>query len=556
MEKRQKRTERETLKWVLRRLYRYRVRIGWITVSFLLLTVLSFFRPLIIRQITDEGMLNQNMAVIAGASLFLLVLALIEQGLELVQTRMFLKLRNQTQYQLFREVFERLLHLKVSYFEERNSSEIMSTLNADVMNVSGVADRSVMFLFSYILRMVSGFVGLLVISWKLALLVLLVVPLKYLIVRTLAARKKMLMEQVMEQVRDFSGWFGDTLNGIREVKLWNLYGQTLAVFKEKQERMIERDEALAMNDAWNMSLELLLEWGLQAVLYICGGVLLCRGELTIGSVFSFLSYSAYVTGPIAAIFNMKLIFARILPAAGRLLEFLGLETETEVLSDGRAELCPGTLELSGVCFSYGEREVLKGVDLVLHPGERVAVIGANGSGKSTILNLLLRFLEPASGEIRLDGRRIGELPLAQYRELFSVVSQEPYLFQMTAEENINLKGNLTEAEIREACRKSGADTFLKTIDRITGQNGAKLSGGEKQKLAIARAIGKDAPIVLLDEANSGFDPQSDRYLAQIIREEFRGKTILMITHRYENLKEFDRVYRLVDGGLVESGQEE
>lgn len=569
----QKGRDRENLKWVFGRLRQFRVKTLLIAASFLAITALSFVQPLILRAITDDGMVNKDMGVIIRASLLLLALVTAGQGVELVQTKLFLRLRNQTQYQLFEEVFRRLLRLRPSYFEEHNATEIMNTLNSDVMNVSGVADRSVMFLFSYILRMGSGLLGLFVISWKLALLVLAVVPVKYLMVRVLAARRRVLAEQVMEQIRDFSGWFGDTLNGIREVKLWNLYGKKLTAFREKQEQMISRDEAMGMNDALNMVAEILLEWGLTAALYICGGLLLVRGELTLGSVFSFLSYSSYVTGPVSAIFNMKMLFARILPAAGRLREFLGLEVEdgTEVCClgagmdavgsayagpAGRAAGLPGVQELrmSGIHFSYGGREVLRGAELVARPGERVAVIGQNGSGKTTILNLLLRFLYPDSGEILLNGRRVEEWPLDEYRELLAVVSQDPYLFEATAEENIDLKGELAEGQIRAACEKSGAASFLKASGRLTGQNGAKLSGGEKQKLAIARAIAKGAPIILLDEANSGFDPESDRYLAQILKEGFRDRIVIMITHRYENLKDFDRVYRLEGGVLTEARQ--
>lgn len=277
----QKGRDRENLKWVFGRLRQFRVKTLLIAASFLAITALSFVQPLILRAITDDGMVNKDMGVIIRASLLLLALVTAGQGVELVQTKLFLRLRNQTQYQLFEEVFRRLLRLRPSYFEEHNATEIMNTLNSDVMNVSGVADRSVMFLFSYILRMGSGLLGLFVISWKLALLVLAVVPVKYLMVRVLAARRRVLAEQVMEQIRDFSGWFGDTLNGIREVKLWNLYGKKLTAFREKQEQMISRDEAMGMNDALNMVAEILLEWGLTAALYICGGAAACpRGTDT------------------------------------------------------------------------------------------------------------------------------------------------------------------------------------------------------------------------------------------------------------------------------------
>lgn len=183
----------------------------------------------------------------------------------------------------------------------------------------------------------------------------------------------------------------------------------------------------------------------------------------------------------------------------------------------------------------------------------MAIIGQNGSGKSTILNLLLRFYRPGGGKILADGKDVEGLSMESYRSLFSVVSQEPYLFLGDILENVDLDKSASPERIEWALQQSGVQGYLPRMPEGAktpiGRNGAKLSGGEKQKLAVARALLKDAPVVILDEATSGFDVESDAYLHDIIVNQMRGKSVIMITHHYHNLAGMDKVYRLEEGVL-------
>ena len=207
-------------------------------------------------------------------------------------------------------------------------------------------------------------------------------------------------------------------------------------------------------------------------------------------------------------------------------------------------------------FRYEEsRPILQNVNFTVEPGEKVAIIGQNGSGKSTILNLLLRFYQPNAGQVLADGKDVTTLSLEDYRSLFSVVSQEPYLFLGDILENTDLTGEATVKQLQAALRDSGVANYLSCMPdgekTQIGRNGAKLSGGEKQKLAVARALLKDAPVVILDEATSGFDVESDAYLHDIIVNQMQEKSVVMITHHYNNLVGIDKVYRLNDGKIIE-----
>ena len=521
--------------------------------TLVLSTVIGFLQPLVIQRITDSGMMQQDMAVILSSALLLALLVLGNQAIDLLQTRIFADVHNASYYAIFHQVFEKLLHLKKSYFEDKNSAEILSFLQMDVSQVSSVTDRYTVLSVSYVFRIVSGLIGLFLISWKLALIVLCMVPVKFLLVRGLSKRQEQAMDEMIESSRDFSRWFGDDLNGVDEIKLWDLFQSRDQVFREKQEKVLGVQKRTTMIGGWNSFWEMLLEWSVTILLYVLGGWLICAGSLTIGAVFAFVSYSAYVTGPVSALINLKMYFARIFPSARRLFRFLDMETELDAGTSPLKGWLP-KLEFRNVEFWYEEeRPILQGVTFSVEPGEKVAIIGQNGSGKSTILNLLLRFYEPKAGQILADGVDVQDISLEEYRGLFSVVSQEPYLFLGNILENVDLQGDADPDQLAAALRASGVESYLPRLPEKErtqiGRNGARLSGGEKQKLAVARALLKDASVVILDEATSGFDVESDAYLHDVILHQMQGKTVIMITHHYHNLEGMDQVWRL-EGGKV------
>lgn len=555
MKKKQK-LDYTLLKRILTYLKPFKSKLAVIILCLAITTVLGFLQPLIIRTITDDGLVNQNLRTVILAVLSLLAVVVVNQLIEVWQANIFADIHNASSFTLFHQAFQKLLHLKKSFYDDKNNAEILNAVQMDVSNVSLVTDRYMAMVVGQVFRIVSGLAGLLLISWKLTLVVLAVAPIKFFTVSALAKRNEKRMEEMIESSRDFSAWFGDTVSGIHEIKLWNLLKPKSEVFREKQEKVLQTEKKTTMLSAWSACIEVLLEWGVTGLLYIMGGMLIISDELTIGGVFAFLSYSGYVTGAISSVLNMGFFFSRIFPSAKRLFRLLDTEEE----SGGKDEI-PGAepfaicFERVGFAYEKDRRVVLDNMDFSINQGEKVAVIGPNGSGKSTILNLLLRFIEPDSGRITLCGKDISTLKLVQYRGLFAVVSQEPYLFFDTIENNINLTGRASKAETERVARQSGAAAFIARLPEkeksMIGRNGAKLSGGEKQKLAVARAIIKDAPIVILDEATSGYDVESDKYLYEVLEHELKEKTVISITHRYDNLSKMDHVYRLENGRLVE-----
>ena len=296
--------------------------------------------------------------------------------------------------------------------------------------------------------------------------------------------------------------------------------------------------------------------------YIIGGYMLIGDNLTVGKLFAFITYSAYVTQPIFAIMNIGYSFARILPSAKRYFSFMDMEGEDNSggnkLTRVNSNEILGSIEFKNVEFSYEDKDiVLNNINFKINAGETVAIIGSNGSGKTTLINLLLRFLKPNSGTILLDGKDINSLKLRDYRRLISVVSQDIYLFNTTIKENIILNSKKTEDEMYSAVNKSGAHKFIEEIseqyENIVGERGSKLSGGQRQKVAMARAFIRDSKILILDEATANYDIEAEYYLNNVIRENYKDKTIIMITHKPDILAKVDKIIVVNDGQLEDVG---
>lgn len=433
----------------------------------------------------------------------------------------------------------------------------MNFLQTDISQVASITDQYTVMCVSYLFRIVSGLVGLSIINWKLTMIVLAMVPAKYLLVQHFSKRQEKTVDSLIEKNREFSGWFGDNMEGVDEIKLWDLYKNKESAFCEKQREILGISKINTMVGGWNNFWQMLLEWSVTILIYLLGGFQICTGKMTIGMVFTFVSYSSYVTGPVGAFFNLKMFFSRVFPSAKRLFHFMDLEIEDSSGEKSIAEI-PPMLELRDVAFHYcSDRTLLRNLNLLIRPGEKIAIIGKNGSGKSTIINLLLRFYEPASGAIYMNGIDIKKIPLKEYRNLFSVVSQNPYLFLGNIFQNVNLNNNDQTEKIEEILKVSGVAEYVSRMPEgystQVGKNGTKLSGGEKQKIAVARALLKDAPIVILDEATSNFDIESDLYLHDMIVNEMKEKTVIMITHHYHNLQGMDWVFEIESGELKEKG---
>lgn len=514
--------------------------------------------PLISKQIMDNGLLKSNLYIVVKFSLITFAMVLVDQAIGLFETKYFSYVNAMFQYSLQKMAFKHLLKLKLQYFNNINFSEIMGNVGMDVGNISRVCDKGTFIIISQIFRIAGGLIGLLLIDWKLTIVVISVVPIRFFTVKYLARKRKDMFKEYIEYNREYSSWYGDAITGIKEIKLLGIQRIKIGEFIKKQKSIVKMNIKMAFLDKFNEYSESIVFQAINGALYILGAYIAFNNGVTIGGLFAFLTYSAYVIGPISAILNIGYNFSNIIPSAKRFFEFLDMETELHSKQLIRAEKdeIKGRIKFNDVSFSYkGSEKILHDINLEIKPGEKIAIIGANGSGKSTLINLLLRFYKPDVGKIEIDGLDINTINLKDYRSLISVVSQDLYLFNTSIEENISVGLKKDEAKMNKAAQESGAYEFIKDMPlrfkSEVGRNGSNLSGGQRQKIAVARAFAREAKILILDEATANYDVESETYLNRMLASGFENKTVLVISHKPDILTKVDKIWVLNSGSIRE-----
>lgn len=547
-------SNKEAVRRLLLLLGKYKKTIVVIVGCLLVSTGLNLCVPLISRRIMDDGFIGGNKKLLIELVLVSMVIYTINSLIDLIKEKKRVDISAKIQYFLSEQSFSHLMKLRVNYFNNTNYAETLNNINMDINQMTSVADSSVFFVITQAFSMTGGIIGLFIIDFRMTILVLLFIPIKCVVMKYFAKKQKQIMDEFIKKNQKYAKWFGDTVGGVREVKLFNILDRKHEEFDQNQKDIIEKQKQMNMLGQWNTITDSLMVQFLSTLLYILGANLVFDLQLSVGSVFAFITYSSYVTGPISAILHIGYLLSGIIPSTKRYYAFMDLEEETD--NGETAALCPDDLKLQQVSFAYEkEKYVLKDVDILFAKGSKTAIIGRNGSGKTTIINLLTRMYEPTSGKIMLGTEDISELPLPEYRNMVSVVSQQIYLFNDTIRNNICLYKRVDDVIVEEACKDSGLEDFIKevSLDYVVGQNGAMLSGGQKQKIALARALIHDKPIVIFDEATSNTDAYSEQQINGLLDTKLKEKTVIVITHKKEILNKVDQIVVLKEGVVIDNG---
>lgn len=419
--------------------------------------------------------------------------------------------------------------------------------------MASIADNSVFFVVTQVFSMVGGIIGLFIIDYRMTILVLVFIPIKCIVMKYFAKRQKSIMDDFIVTNQNYARWFGNTVGGVKEVKLFNILNKKHEEFDHNQKRILDKQKEMNMLSQWNVITDTIMVQLLSTVLYIVGANLVFDLQLSVGSVFAFITYSVYVTGPISAILNIGYLLSGIIPSTKRYYEFMDLQEERD--AGKMEEITFGDLELRNVCFEYeANKLVLTDINILFAQGSKTAVIGRNGSGKTTIINLLTRLYDPMKGEILLNGTGIADMSLQVYRDMVSIVSQQIYLFNDTIRNNICLYKQVDDSVLEAACEDSGLGEFISGVSLdYVGQNGSMLSGGQKQKIALARSLIHNKPTIIFDEATSNTDVYSEQQINGLLHTRLKDKTVIVITHKKEILSEVDQIIVLQAGRVIDVG---
>ncbi len=462
---------------------------------------------------------------------------------------------------LRRDVFNHILGLEVGFFEQIRSGELISRLTTDTSLIQIVIGTSAAVSIRNFLLMLGGLAMMFVTSPKLTLFSLCVVPLIIFPIIYFGRRVRLHSKYSQDRIAEMGGYIDETLNNIRTVQAFTHESIDQSTFYNYSELAFTASVCRIIARSWLACLVMLLVFaGISFVLW-AGGKDVIEGYMTAGDLSSFIFYAVVVAGSAGSFSEIMGDLQRAAGASERLIELLVTTSSIKLAKRALPKQSRGILAIHNVSFSYPsnpKNTVLNGVTFSVAPGENLAIVGLSGAGKSTVFSLLLRFYNPQSGTIHLDGVNIKDVSMADVRSRIGFVSQEPAIFSTTIYENILYgKPDATEDEIWQAAEAVNLGDFLRGlphgIHTLVGTRGIKLSGGQKQRLAIARAILRDPSVLLLDEATNALDAESEQAVQQGLKHLISTRTTIVIAHRLATVLQADRIVVLDKGEIQAVG---
>ncbi|GHF54601.1 protein-tyrosine-phosphatase [Streptomyces mashuensis] len=462
------------------------------------------------------------------------------------------------------DLFRHLQGLSLGFFERRRPGDVLSRLTGDVEAVETFLLSGIVGAFSHLIELGVFLTVLFWLSWDLALVALLVAPLFWITARWFSRRIKAAAREQRRRSGTISAVAEESLGNIALVQAYNRQGREQRRFQAENLGNYRAEMASARIGALFAPVVDVLELGGVLVVMGMGAWELTQGRLTLGGLLVFLTLLTRLYGPVRRAARLSSTFYAASAAAERIIELFDQRPQVgQILFPSRLGRARGEVVLDAVTFRYpgADRPALSGVSFRAGPGETLALVGASGAGKSTVAKLLLRFYDPQSGAVLMDGHDLRELRLDDLRENIAVLLQETLVLHGTVRENIAYgRPDATEAEIVAAARAADADAFVRDLpegyDTVVGRRGLLLSGGQRQRLAIARAMVRDAPVLVLDEPTTGLDAESGHRILEPLRLLMTGRTTIIISHNLLTVRAADRIVLLEDGRVGDSGTHE
>ena len=559
-----KKLSREGVRKALRvfrfvRPYRRQFGAGFIFLVLSTLTTLSF--PALIGQVTS---------VIQGKSPFTLGQVILIFGAILVlqaifsffRIYFFAQVSERSMADVRRSVYSKIITLSIPFFEKRRVGELTSRISADVAQLQDVLSITLAELFRQVATLVGGTLFILYVSWKLTLFMLATFPVIIVAAIIFGRYIRRLSKEAQDQLAAASVIVEETLQSINVVKAFTNERLEIGRYGAALQLMVNTALRTARFRGVFVSFIIFAMFGGIMGIVWYGGSLVQRGEIPFADLLTFIFYTAFIGGSVAGMGDMYAQVQRTIGSSERILEILDEPSEVDANQEMPLFVpVHGHVHFDDVQFSYPSRPdlpVLKGISLDVAAGRKIALVGQSGAGKSTIVQLLMRYYPLSGGSITVDGRDLSTFNVTELRKNIAVVPQEVMLFGGTIAENILYgKSGATDAEVREAARKANALDFIESfpdgLQTIVGERGVKLSGGQRQRIAIARAILKDPAILILDEATSSLDAASERLVQEALDELMKHRTTFIIAHRLATIRKVDTIYVIREGQIAEQG---
>ncbi|MBM7559066.1 ABC transporter ATP-binding protein [Marinitoga litoralis] len=527
------------------------------------LSVLGLAYPMITREIINVGIKDKNMELLISYSILLLIIFIAMYFLEYVVTYWGHVLGLRIQYDMRRDLFSHLQKLSFNFFDNSKIGHLMSRIINDLFEISELAHHGPEDLFISLIKVVGAFIILMFINIKLTLISFSIIPIMVYFMIYYNNKLEMAFKKAKEKIADVNSRIEESLAGIRVVKSFTNEEYEIERFNYGNELFKNvRAEAFKYLGTFYPTINFLGNMAILIMIFV-GGIFVYNGDINVGDFIAYNLFVGQFLQPLKVLLRFVEMYQQGAAGFRRFLEIM--DTEAEIIDKENAiELknVKGEIVFENVGFSYDEgKKVLHNINLHVSAGETIAIVGPSGGGKTTLCSLIPRFYDITEGSIKIDGIDIRDIKIKSLRRNIGLVQQDVFLFSGTIRDNIRYgRMDATDEEIIEAAKAANAHEFILELsdgyDTLIGERGIKLSGGQKQRIAIARMFLKNPPILILDEATSSLDNQSEAIIQKSIEKLSKNRTTFIIAHRLATVKHAKRIIVLTENGIVEEGTHE
>jgi ATP-binding cassette, subfamily B, bacterial len=543
----------------------YRWQLAFVTAIIAVSSIVSLASPFLLRAVIDDALPEKNVRLLAWLVIGMVAVAAITSAFGVIQTWVATKVGQQVMHGLRTSVFSHLQRQSIAFFTRTRSGEVQSRITNDVGGMESVVTSTATSIASNLTTVVATAVAMVAMSWRLTLISLVVMPPAIYLTRKVAQMRRVITAEQQRELADLNVAIeeGLSINGVTLAKTMGTGPSLVQRFTGISSRLIDLELRSQLAGRWRMASLTIIFAAIPAVIYLAAGLPVSAGTVTIGTLIAFTTLQNGLFRPITGLLNTSVSVISSLALFGRIFEYLDLPVEVDepahpVSVDPAA--VKGHVKFSGVSFAYqgADRLALDRIDLDVPAGSTLALVGETGSGKTTLGSLVARLYDPTAGTVSIDGIDVRDMLLADLAAIVGVVSQETYLLHTTVRENLRYaRPSATNAEIEQAARAAQIHDLISGLpdgyDTMVGSRGYRFSGGEKQRIAIARTLLRNPRVLVLDEATSALDTETERAVQQAFDALAQGRTTITIAHRLSTVRNADQIAVLDHGRVLEAG---
>jgi ATP-binding cassette subfamily B protein len=557
---------RANFRRILRLFRPYRARLGAVSGLIVVSAILGAASPFLLREVFDVAIPDKREGLLSVLVLGMIGIAVVTGALGVVQTLLSNQVGQHVMHDLRAAVYRHLQRLSLAFFTRTRTGEVQSRISNDIGGVEDVLTSTATSVASNATTVIATVVAMFLLDWRLAAFSLALLPVFVWLTRRVGEQRRRISATRQESMAAISSLVQESLSvsGILLGKTMGRSAELAGRFEDESQRLADLEVRARMAGRWMMASIQTTFTVMPALVYWFGGLAVARGSdaITLGTLVAFTTLQARLFFPIGSLLGVSVDVQSSLALFDRVFEYLD---QTVDIEEGTRELphpLRGSVALEDVWFRYDEAAwTLQGVSFAVPPGTTTALVGETGSGKTTVGYLVARLYDATTGRVALDGVDVRELTFDALAEAVGVVSQETYLFHATVRENLRFaKPDASDAEIEDAAAAAQIHELISTLpegyDTVVGERGYRFSGGEKQRIAIARTILRNPPILVLDEATSSLDTQTERLVQEALEQLAAGRTTIAIAHRLSTIRDADQIVVLDQGQVAEVGTHE